>query len=121
MVLEVLEDDFCSVDGVGVDFANESGVIPVEFKVVVLPDPVEEKIGSIHVPDTVRDRMKHRTVKATLVMAGGNAFEDWHPPIPQNGDRVYVAVGAGIIHEGPDGREYRIVNDKDVVGILTLE
>jgi co-chaperonin GroES (HSP10) len=97
---------------------NESGVIPVEYKVVVLPDEVEEKIGSIHIPDTVRDKQKHRTVKATLVAAGGNAWDGWSEPIPSPGDRVYVAVGAGIVHEGPDGKEYRIVNDKDIAGIL---
>ena len=99
-------------------YPNESGVLPVEFKVVVFPDPVEEKIGAIHVPDSVRDKMKHRTVKATLVAVGGNCFEDWRPPVPVPGDRVYVAVGAGIIHEGPGGNEYRIVNDKDIAGIL---
>jgi chaperonin GroES len=98
---------------------NSSGVTPIEYKVVVLPDPIEEVTqGGIIKPGIVRDREKHRTVKATLIAVGGNAFEDCKPPIPQPGDRVYVAVAAGIIHEGPDGEEYRLVNDKDIVGII---
>ena len=98
---------------------NNSGVEPVEFKVLVLPDIIPEKTeGGIWRPDIVRDYEKHRTVKATLIAAGGNAFEEWGPPVPVPGDRVYVAVGAGIIHEGEDKKEYRLVKDKDIVGIL---
>jgi co-chaperonin GroES (HSP10) len=98
---------------------NKSGVVPIEFKVVVLPDPIKEMTeGGLYKPDIVREREKHRTVKATLIAVGGNAFEDCKPPVPQPGDRVYVAVAAGIIHEGPDGKEYRLVNDKDIVGII---
>lgn len=100
------------------EFVNESGFIPVEFKVIVLPDVAEEKIGSIHVPDSVRDKMQHRAVKATLVASGPNAYEDWGEPWPNPGDRVYIAVGAGLVHEGPDGQKYRICNDKDIAGIL---
>ena len=102
----------------GVERLNP-GFIPIQCKCLVLPDEAVEKIGSIVVPDSVRDKQKMRTVKATFVAAGGNAFEDYAEPVPVPGDRIYVAVGAGIIHKGPDGREYRIVNDDDIAGILT--
>lgn len=98
---------------------NESGVIPVEYKVLVLPDIIPEKTdGGIFRPQINLDREKHRTIKATLIAVGGNAFEEWNEPVPHPGDRVYVAVGAGIIHEGDDKKEYRLTNDKDIVGIL---
>lgn len=101
---------------------NKSGVIPVEYKVVVLPDqPSDRTEGGLWKPDIVKDREKYKTVKATLIAVGGNAFEDCKPPIPKPGDRVYVAVAAGIVHEGPDGKEYRLVNDKDVCGIIVEE
>lgn len=110
-----------TAERVEMEMENSSGVLPVEYKVVVLPDPVEEKIGSIHVPDSVKDKLRHRTIKGTFIAGGGNAFEGWNDPVPEPGDRVYIAVGAGIIHEGPDGKEYRLANDKDIVGILVQE
>jgi co-chaperonin GroES (HSP10) len=100
-------------------WVNESGFIPVEYKVLVLPDVPKEQIGSIFVPETVRDKEKHRAVKAILVAVGGDAFEDWTDPIPEIGDSVYVAVGAGLFYDGVDGRVYRIINDKDIAGIVT--
>lgn len=99
-----------------------AGIRPVEFKVVVLPDPPRDQTaGGIWKPDVVKDKEKWRTSKATLVAVGGNAFEDWREPIPQVGDRVYVAIASGIVHKGPDGKEYRIVNDKDIAGIIEWE
>lgn len=101
---------------------NTSGTIPVEYKVLVLPDPVEERTsGGLWKPDIVKEQEKWRTSKATLIAVGGNAFEDWNPPVPKPGDRVYVSIAAGIIHEGADGREYRLVNDKDIVAIIVEE
>lgn len=100
-------------------WVNESGFVPVEFKVLVLPDVPKEQIGSIFVPETVRDKEKHRAVGAILVAVGGNAFEDWDEPIPEVGNKIYIAVGAGLFYEGKDGKTYRIINDKDVAGIIT--
>ena len=101
---------------------NESGVNPVENKCVVLPDVVPEKTagGIIRAPITV-ERENYKAVKALLIAVGGNAFEDWKPPIPEPGQRIYVAVAAGIIHTGVDERKYRIVLDRDIAGILTEE
>lgn len=101
---------------------NGSGMVPVEFKCVVLPDqPKEVTRGGLVVPEVVRDKEKHRAVKAVLVACGGNAFDDWNGTRPEVGQRVYVAVGAGIIFKGPDGKEYRIINDKDIAGVIFAE
>lgn len=101
---------------------NDSGLQPVEVKVLVKPDEVEEKTsGGLYLPDTVRDQERMAQVKATLVAIGGNAFEDWAEPIPRPGDRVYVAKYAGIRVPGLDGGWYQLINDNDIAGIITKE
>lgn len=100
---------------------NDSGIKQLcEYKCLVLPDKVEEKTGGglLVKPQTVIDAEKMRTCKATFILGSENAFRDWGGYIPEPGDRVYVAVASGMIHKGPDGLEYRIVNDKDVIGQL---
>lgn len=99
---------------------NSCGILELcEYKCVVLPDPVQDKTdGGIWKPDITKDREKYQTCKATFVLRSENAFRDWGGYIPEPGDRVYVAVASGMIHEGLDGKLYRIVNDKDVIGKL---
>jgi co-chaperonin GroES (HSP10) len=107
-------------------FENTSGICNLcEYKCLVLPDPVEDKTegGILYKPDIAKEREKYRTCKATFILAAKAAFQDFGKDgnqsyIPQPGDRVYVAVAAGMFHYGPDGKEYRLVNDKDVVGQL---
>lgn len=101
---------------------NESGIDPCEFKVLVLPDTVDEKTSAgLFLPQHVRDKEQLAQVKATLVATGGNAFDDWHDPIPMIGDRVFVAKYAGYQVEGVDKKRYQVCNDKDIVGILRQE
>ena len=107
-------------------FKNKSGIRELcEYKCLVLPDPVEETApgGRIIKPQIVIDYEKYRTCKATFILAARAAFQDFGKGenksyIPQPGDRVYVSVAAGMLHEGPDRQLYRLVNDKDVVGQL---
>lgn len=99
---------------------NKSGFKQLcEFKCLVLPDPVEEKtVGGLYKPQTTMEKEKYRTCKATFILGAEAAFKDWGGYVPEPGDRVYVAVNAGMIHEGPDGQFYRIVMDKDILGQL---
>jgi chaperonin GroES len=99
---------------------NQSGIKQLcEYKCLVLPDKVERTTtGGLYKPDTVVDKEKWKTCKAVFILRSDNAFRDWGGYIPEPGDRVYVAVSSGMIHEGPDGQTYRIVNDKDVIGEL---
>ena len=85
---------------------NKSGIIELcEYKCVVLPDKVEEKTaGGLFKPDTVREKEKYKTCKATFILRSENAFRDWGGYIPESGDRVLAAVYSGAIHKGPDGR-----------------
>jgi len=102
---------------------NNSGLQPIEFNVLVLPDPVEEKTkgGLILSEDTI-DRDKHRATRGTIVAVSPFAFnEDIYPPDmerPKAGQRVALALHAGAFVEGEDGEEYRMVKDKDITALI---
>jgi len=100
---------------------NESGIIPVEFFVVVALDPVPDKIGSIIMPATVSERDKLATQEGTLVAVSPHAFSyanGWpEGSMPQVGHRVLFKKYAGALHERR-GRDYRLLNDKDIIAIV---
>lgn len=104
------------------------GIAPVEFKVLVKPSAVEvdpalarAKAAGIQLPQDVLERELMAQIVAELLAVGGNAFEDWKPPIPKVGDTVLIAKYSGISVKGADGEEYRMLNDKDISGIITDE
>lgn len=91
-----------------------------EYKCLVLPDVVEDRTaGGIYKAKEAVHRESLRTCKATFILKSENAFRDWGGYMPEPGHRVYVSLASGMLHEGPDGRTYRIINDKDVVGRLS--
>lgn len=99
---------------------NTSGIRPVEFKILVEPHEVKEKTeGGIYMVSAVTEREKMAQVKATLVAVGSNAFYDWFDPKPQIGDMVLFAKHAGYVTPGADGKEYRLINDKDITAIVS--
>lgn len=101
---------------------NPSGIRPTEFKVLVKPKAVEEKIGSIFIPEPAREREQHAQMEGEIVAVSPVAFTyaDWPEGVtlPRIGDRVLFAKYAGAIVKGRDGAEYRIINDKDVAAVL---
>lgn len=97
---------------------NPSGITPVDVKVLVRPDPVEEKTaGGIIRPDAIREREKYATVKATLIAKGQSTFAEWREQ-PKPGARVVLAQYSGANIKGDDGEEYRICNDEDIIAVL---
>ena len=99
---------------------NPSGLIPVEYKVLVKPEEVEEKTeGGIYIPDLLKDKEQQAQVHGVIVAAGPMAYEDWPIPHPEPGDRVLFARYAGIRDiKGMDGQKYWIINDKDIIAII---
>lgn len=102
---------------------NTSGIEPLDVRVLVHPDPVEERTkGGIILAATIVEKDKFATVKATLVAVGVNAFTEAkaNPDFvaPVAGDRVMIAKYGGVNIEGDDGRDYRLLNDVDVVALL---
>lgn len=101
---------------------NPSGIYPTEFKVLILPTPIEEKTkGGIILPDESKEREQFAQAEGELIAVSPLAFsyDDWKdadPPKP--GDRVLFAKYAGAHVKGKDGKEYRLINDKDIGALL---
>jgi len=98
-------------------------LLAYQDRALVLPDEVKDMTaGGIALPQTVIEKQQMRQLKATLIALGGDAFDvgspqEWRQPLPKVGDRIYVKVAAGVLHPGEDGKEYRIINDADILGI----
>ena len=103
---------------------NNSGVQPLDLRVLVKPDAVEERSkGGIILPEAVKDVEKFACQKGTLVAVGENAWEEAagrsvNVRKPAPGDRVMVGKYAGVRIKGLDGEDYVLMNDEDVVGRL---
>lgn len=123
-------------DNTPVNRPNPSGIMPTEFKVVVLPDEVsgEHKFKgqggkefSLAIPDTKRDQEQFAQQDGTIIAIAALAFtyaskDEWEAAggsPPKIGDRVSYARYAGALKKGKDGKDYRIVNDKDIYAVLT--
>ncbi len=105
-------------------YQNKSGIRPVEYKILIKPDAVDEKIGSIIKPAKTHEMEQWAQVKGTLVALGGKAFIDWpgeERKVLVPGARVYYRKYEGIIIEGADDEEYRLCTDKDVGGVVENE
>lgn len=102
------------------DVLNRSGIIPKDHKVLVMPDPSEEKsAGGIIIPDAVKDRNKFATMRATLLAVGDNAFADWGEGAGvEPGSRILMAQYAGARTKGLNGEDYILMNDEDVIAEL---
>lgn len=114
---------------------NDSGIIPTEFKVLVLPDESETELrarrAGLMVPQDAADHYRHAAVTGSVIALSPAAFSYHEWPegvrIPTVGDRVVYARYAGMRVSGrpvrnakgqEESREYRLLNDKDVAGIL---
>lgn len=114
---------------------NDSGIIPTEFKVLVRDDEDETlkhaARANIVIPDTASERYKAGTTTGVIVAMSPMAFSyaEWPDGarLPVVGDRIVFARYAGMrtkgrIYKNARGHEtqdeYRLLNDKDVAGIL---
>ncbi len=102
---------------------NTSGIVPLDMRVLVKPDPVEEVTkGGIILAASHVEKEKYATCKATLIAVGVNAWaEARRSPdfiAPEPGDRVLIAKYGGVNLKGYDGDDYRILNDEDLTGLL---
>lgn len=112
---------------------NPSGILPTEFKVLILPDQASDKFtlpdgraSSLVKPDDVKDKDSFAQQDGTIIAVSGLAFSyaaqsEWDSAgqkKPAAGDRVSYARYAGALKKGKDGKDYRIVNDKDIFAVL---
>lgn len=100
---------------------NASGLAPLDLRILVKPEPVEEVTkGGVFIPQQAVDRSKYAGTKATLVAVGENAFREWGDEArkPQPGDRVLYAQYTGAREKGLDGEDYVIMNDADLLAVI---
>lgn len=106
--------------------SNTSGLRPIEFNVVVKQDAVEDKTaGGLMKPLELVERERHAQTRGTIIAVSDFAFnEDIYPAThvrPRPGQRCVWARHAGVLTDGSDGEEYRVIKDKDVVAIIEAE
>jgi chaperonin GroES len=100
------------------------GFDPVEYNVLIAPETVAEKTaGGLFLPDAVKETDELAAVRGLLVAVSPLAFnfDEWPsdgPPRPKAGDHVIYARYGGIVLKGDDGRDYRLLKDKDVGAVI---
>lgn len=108
---------------------NGSGILPMQFKIVVRVEKVEEKTnGGIFIPEQAQDRRQFEITRGVVVAVGPAAFSDdrQYPPgatRPAVGDRIWFDKHAGTQVKGKRDHMilYRVIEDTDIVGICVDE
>jgi len=101
---------------------NNSGLQPVGCAVLIEPYVPERRGGLIEIPQNVQGRMAMVDNRATVIEVGVNAWQDERTPRAAAGDKVLVTSYAGFMAMGPkDGKQYRLVNDRDIFCRITDE
>ena len=102
------------------------GMKPLEFNCLVLPRVVQrQRASGIYVPENAAQREDEGGDEGLLIAISPLAFnvQDFPIPeaVPQIGQHVMFARYAGKSFVGADGRVYRVMKDKEIVGIRTAE
>ena len=101
---------------------NKSGVQPIGTKVLVMPDQIADKVGSIMLPGDTVERNSLAVTTGTVVAVGAGAFADWSQAggveaYPMPGQRIHMAKYAGLMIDGADKRQYRLIQDVEICGV----
>lgn len=88
---------------------------PVEYKLIVEPENVEEKSsGGIIMPTTTREAEQRAQIIGTVIAVGPKCALAIDAGQVEVGDRIYFAKYGGYIIEEGD-KSLRVINDEDVV------
>lgn len=119
--------------------APRCGIYPMLDRVLVKPDEIEETTESgLVIPTQVAERHQQAQATGTLVAVGPDAFVHSRVEVfsgkgelvetrierysadatPRIGDRVLFAKFGGLTTIGMDGEEYRVLNDRDITGLV---
>jgi len=100
------------------DCQNGSGIWPVGYRVLVRPDPIEETTaGGIIIAETIRDAHGQAQTTGTLVACGPDAWREFQGKWAKPGDKVLFAKYGGLMIEGLDGQQYRLLNDEQITAV----
>ena len=100
------------------------GLKPTEYNVVVVMVEVPDAINGIYLPEGERERIGDAMQLGRIIAASPLAFNyDAIPESerPKKGDLIWFARFAGGLFTGRDGRSYRMIKDKDVMGVIPEE
>lgn len=96
---------------------NTSGLEPAGRAVLIEPYEPERKGGLIELPPEVSRGLSMVEQRAVVIAVGESAWHDEPLPRAKPGDHVLVTRYAGF-NAGPDvtkdGKNYRLVNDRDI-------
>lgn len=101
----------------------DAGLQPVEFNVLIAPEVIEEKTkGGIILTDAVKETDRNAATRGRLIAVSPCAFDyaEWPEGTrkPQPGDEVWYGKYAGTLIQGRDGKDYRILKDRDIGAIV---
>jgi len=104
---------------------NTSGISPQAYNVLVLPREVEAKTkGGLLLPDDTKEREQFAQTEGELVAASPMAFgfSEWPADManlkPQIGERVFFSRYQATKIKGADGREYWLMKDEAIAGVM---
>lgn len=104
------------------DGTNRSGIkTPLGDRVVVLPDEAAStigKTGKILVTTDTQNTHSLGAVTGTIIAVGAGAWSDLAEARPQPGDRVIFNRYAGQVMLGLDGKNYRVMSEVNIGGLL---
>ena len=84
---------------------------PLADRVLVLPEPAEEKVGGIIIPDTAKEKPQRGKV-----VAAGSGTKD-EPMILKENDVVLYGKYAGTELK-LEGKDYLIMREDDILAII---
>lgn len=101
---------------------NSSGMMPMEYNVLVKPKAVEEKTrGGLFLPDQVKEKDGFQRTEGKLVAVSPVAFTyaTWPDGArkPQIGDLVIFSKYSATEIKGDDGADYWIMKDTAIAAV----
>lgn len=101
---------------------NNSGITPQGHRVLIKAEEVEETTkGGIVLPGELTKKQQLAEIRGRVIEIGLTAYSDQAAPFCKVGDRVIFAKYSGILYDGKDGEEYRVINDLDIVATIEEE
>jgi co-chaperonin GroES (HSP10) len=95
---------------------------PCAYHVLVTPDEIADRVGSIFLSSQTREREKYSQIFGTIVAIGPTAWQgfDDGKPWAEVGDRVAFAKYGGFVLEDPETKEsFRLLVDKDIIAVVS--
>jgi len=98
---------------------NTSGIHPSGDRILIKPETVEKvSEGGIILMDDTTQKQGMAQVFGHLVDVGKDVWSDYQGAFAQIGDRVMFAKYGGLVVDGKDGEQYRLMNDTDITATV---